>query len=187
MVPPGKTSDIVVGDFNSKTDICYSENALGNGIIDTIHDIIYLKQSFNMSNSAQVVSQLRSLNIKIMEEKKPYMLVGPGRWGSADPWLGIPVIWSDIAGVKVIIETPFKERAIDPSQGSHFFHDLISSQVGYLITKEGKGNIDVQWLDSLPLVEDMTDVRHVRVPFGIEVRIDGKQGKAVIQKKKNNR
>jgi hypothetical protein len=122
-----------------------------------------------------------------MEEKKPYMLVGPGRWGSADPWLGIPVIWSDIAGVKVIIETPFKERAIDPSQGSHFFHDLISSQVGYLITKEGKGNIDVQWLDSLPLVEDMTDVRHVRVPFGIEVRIDGKQGKAVIQKKKNNR
>jgi CheY-like chemotaxis protein len=187
MVPPGKTSDIVVDDFNAKTDICYSENALGNGIIDTIQDIVYVKPSFNMSNSAQVVSQLRSLNSKIMEEKKPYMLIGPGRWGSADPWLGIPVFWSDIAGVKVIIETPFKERAIDPSQGSHFFHDLISSQVGYLITKEGKGNIDVQWLNSLPVVEDMTDVRHVRVPFEIEVKIDGKQGKAVIRKKKNNR
>ncbi len=187
MVPPGKTSDIVIGDFNAKTDICYSENALGNGIIDTIQDIIYVKSSFNMSNSAQVVSQLRSLNSKLMEEKKPYMLIGPGRWGSADHWLGIPVIWSDIAGVKVIIETPFKERAIDPSQGSHFFHDLISSQVGYLITKEGKGNIDVQWLDSLPVIEDMTDVRHVRIPFGLEVKIDGKQGKAVIRKKKNNR
>ncbi|DAC73185.1 MAG TPA: hypothetical protein DSN98_01290 [Thermoplasmata archaeon] len=186
MVPPGKTSDIVIGDFNAKTDICYSENALGNGILDTIQDIVYVKSSFNMSNSAQVVSQLRALNSKIMEEKKPYMLIGPGRWGSADHWLGIPVIWSDIAGVKVIIEAPFKERAIDPSQGSHFFHDLISSQVGYLITKEGNGNIDVHWLDSLPVVEDMADVRHVRAPYGLEVKIDGKQGKAVIQKKKNN-
>jgi len=121
-----------------------------------------------------------------MGETKPYILVGPGRWGSADPWLGIPLIWSDIAGVKVIIETPFKERAIDPSQGSHFFHDLISSQVGYIITKEDKGNIDVQWLDSLPSIEEMTDVRHVRVPFELEVKIDGKLGKAVIQKKINN-
>jgi hypothetical protein len=186
MVPPGKTSDIVIGDFDAKTDICYSENALGNGILDTIQDIIYVKSSFNMSTSAQVVNQLRSLNSKLMEEKKPYMLIGPGRWGSADHWLGIPVIWSDIAGVKVIIETPFKERAIDPSQGSHFFHDLISSQVGYLITKDGKGNIDAQWLDSLPVIEDMTDVRHVRTPFELEVKIDGKQGKAVIRKKKNN-
>jgi hypothetical protein len=186
MVPPGKTSDISIGDFNPNTDICYSENALGNGIIETIQDIIFVKPSFDMSNSVQVVSQIRSLNTKLMEEKKPYILIGPGRWGSADHWLGIPVIWSDIAGVKVIIETPFKERTIDPSQGSHFFHDLISSQVGYLITKEGKGNIDVQWLASLPVVEDMTDVRHVRLHFRIEVKIDGKQGRAVIRKKENN-
>jgi hypothetical protein len=176
----------VIGEFNAETDLCYSENALGNGIYSTIQDIVYVKPSFTMSNSTQVVSQIRSLNSKLMEEKKPYILVGPGRWGSADPWLGIPVIWSDIAGVKVIIETPFKERAIDPSQGSHFFHDLISSQVGYLITKEDKGNIDERWLDSLPVVDDMTDVRRVRTPFELEVKIDGKQGKAVIQKKKNN-
>jgi hypothetical protein len=186
MVPPGKTSDIVIGDFNPKTDICYSENALGNGIFDTIHDIIFIKPSFDMSNSSQVVSQIRSLNAKLLEEKKPYILVGPGRWGSADHWLGIQVIWSDIAGVKVIIETPFKERAIDPSQGSHFFHDLISSQVGYLITNEEKGNIDLHWLDTLPVIEDLNDVRHARIPFELEVKIDGKQGKAVIQKKKNN-
>jgi Pyruvate phosphate dikinase, AMP/ATP-binding domain len=183
MVPPGKTSDIVIGDFNVKTDICYSENALGNGIIDHIQDIVYVKSSFEMVNSSRAVAQIRNLNTRLMSEGKPYMLVGPGRWGSADPWLGIPIIWSDIAGVKVIIEIPFKERAIDPSQGSHFFHDLISSQVGYLITKEDKGNIDVQWLDSLPSIEDMTDVRYVRVPFELEVKIDGKQGKAVIQKK----
>jgi hypothetical protein len=186
MVPPGKTSDIFIGDFNGKTDICYSENALGNGIIDHIQDIVYVKSSFDMANSARAVEQIRKQNTKLMSEAKPYVLVGPGRWGSADPWLGIPIIWSDIAGVKVIIETPFKERAIDPSQGSHFFHDLISSQVGYLITKQDKRNIDFQWLDSLPSIEDMTDVRHVRAPFELEVKIDGKLGKAVIQKKINN-
>jgi hypothetical protein len=97
------------------------------------------------------------------------------------------VIWSDIAGVKIIIETPFKERAIDPSQGSHFFHDLISSQVGYIITKEDKGNIKMEWLDSLPMVEEMPDIKHVRLPNPLEVRIDGKQGKAMIRLRKSNK
>jgi len=187
MVPPGKTSDIVIENFNPKTDICYSENALGNGIFDTIQDIIYIKSSFDMSNSSQLVSHLRSLNTKLMEEKKPYMLIGPGRWGSADPWLGIPVIWSDIAGVKVIVETPYKERAIDPSQGSHFFHDLISSQVGYIITKEGKGNINTAWLESLPVLEEMQYIKHVRISDSLEVKIDGKHGKAVIKIRKRNK
>jgi len=185
MLPPGKTSEILIEEFNPKKDLCYSENALGNGTIDHIKDIVYVKSDFEMANSIRAVPQIRRLNTKLMNEGKPYLLVGPGRWGSADQWLGIPVIWSDIAGAKVIIETPFKERSIDPSQGSHFFHDLISSQVGYLITKEDKGNIDVQWLDSLPVTEDMTDVRHVSTPFELEVKIDGKQGKAVIWKKKN--
>lgn len=184
MVPPGKSHDFVIEKYSPVTDICYSENALGNGIIDHIQDIVYVKSSFDMTNSARTVLQLRSLNSKLMSEGTPYMLVGPGRWGSADPWLGIPVIWSDIAGAKVIVETPFKERAIDPSQGSHFFHDLISSQVGYLITKTGMGNIDEHWLDTLPVVEDLPEVRHAKTPFELTVKIDGKHGKAVVQKGK---
>jgi hypothetical protein len=187
MVPPGKTSDIDIGEFNENIDLCYSENALGNGIFDTIQDIIFVKPSFDMSHSVEVVDQIRSLNLKLMEEKRPYLLIGPGRWGSADHWLGIPVIWSDIAGVKVIIETPFKERAIDPSQGSHFFHDLISSQVGYIITKEDKGDIKMEWLNSLPLIEEKSDIKHVRLPEPVEVRIDGKKGKAVIRVRKSNK
>jgi hypothetical protein len=187
MVPPGKTNDIIIGEFNPSTDRCYSENALGNGILNTIRDIVYVKPTFDMSTSTQVVEQLRYLNAKLLEEKKPYILIGPGRWGSADPWLGIPVIWSDIAGVKVIIETPFKERAIDPSQGSHFFHDLISSQVGYIITKENKGNITMDWLENLPVIEEMQDVKHVNVPHPLEVQIDGKHGKAVIRSGKSNK
>jgi len=184
MVPPGKTQDIVIEEYNPAIDICYSENALGNGIIDHIQDIVYVKSSFDMANSARTVLQLRSLNSKLLAEGTPYILVGPGRWGSADPWLGIPVIWSDIAGAKVIVETPFKEKAIDPSQGSHFFHDLISSQVGYLITKAEKGNIDDHWLDTQPIIEDLTEVRHAKAPVELEVKIDGKHGKAVIQKRK---
>jgi CheY-like chemotaxis protein len=184
MVPPGKSHDVIIEDYNPATDLCYSENALGNGIIDQIQDIVYVKSSFDMTNSARTVLQLRSLNSKLMGEGTRYMLVGPGRWGSADHWLGIPVIWSDIAGAKVIVETPFKERAIDPSQGSHFFHDLISSQVGYLITKAGKGNIDDHWLDTLPVVEDLPEVRHAKAPFELIVKIDGKHGRAVVQKGK---
>jgi hypothetical protein len=181
MLPPGKSYEVTIEKYDPARDVCYSENALGNGIIDNIIDIVYVKSSFDMSNSNILVGQIRKINSKLINEKKPYLLVGPGRWGSADHWLGIPVFWSDIAGVKVIVETPFKERAIDPSQGSHFFHDLISSQVGYLITKEEKGNIDYKWLDSLHVVEDQADVRHVKTPYPLMIKIDGKHGKAVIR------
>jgi hypothetical protein len=136
-----------------------------------------------MSNSNRAVSQIKKMNTKLMDAGKPYMLIGPGRWGSADPWLGIPVIWSDIAGVKVILETPYKERPIDPSQGSHFFHDMISSQVGYLITKKDKGNIDWNWLESLTVIEETEDVKHVETPSELEMSIDGKCGKAIITEK----
>ena len=136
-----------------------------------------------MSNSTRAVSQIRKMNNKMMEAGKPYMLIGPGRWGSADPWLGIPIIWSDIAGVKVIVETPYKERPIEPSQGSHFFHDMMSSQVGYLITKKDKGNVDWNWLGSLNILEETEDVKHVVTPSELEVSIDGKRGKAIIIEK----
>jgi hypothetical protein len=184
MVPLGKTTDIIIEDYDASKDLCYSENALGNGIIEDIRDIVYVKFDFEMANSIRAVSQIRKLNSKLMEEKKPYLLIGPGRWGSADQWLGIPVIWSDIAGTKVIVEIPFKERAIDPSQGSHFFHALLSSQVGYLITKQEKGNIDHKWLDSLEVIEDYEDVKHVKTPYPLLIKIDGKHGKAVIRQGK---
>ena len=184
MLTQGMLQEVEIQDYNSDTDFCYSENALGNGIIGNLYDVVYVKQSFDMGNSQRAVNQIKKLNSRLMNEGKAYLLIGPGRWGSADPWLGIPVIWSDIAGVKIIIETPFKERAIDPSQGSHFFHDLISSQVGYIITKRDKGDVDFSWLDSLSALEESDDVRYVRLPSELVAFIDGKTGKAVIRKKK---
>jgi len=184
MIPPDKYQEVNLENIDIDKVLCYSENALGNGIIDNIRDIVFIKsESFHMSNSSRTVSQIRKINSKLMDSGKPYMLIGPGRWGSADSWLGIPVVWSDIAGVKVIVETPYKERPIDPSQGSHFFHDMISSQVGYIITKKDKGNIDWSWLNSLKIIEETEDVKHVELPFEIEVSIDGKHGKAKISEK----
>ena len=184
MVPPDKYQEVNIENIDIDKALCYSENALGNGIINKIEDIVYIKsEDFHMSNSNRAVSQIRKMNTNLMDADKPYMLIGPGRWGSADPWLGIPIIWSDIAGVKVIVETPYGERPIDPSQGSHFFHDMISSQVGYLITKKNKGNINWKWLDSLTVIEETEDVKHVKTPSELEVRIDGKHGKAIINEK----
>jgi hypothetical protein len=184
MIPPDKFQEVNLENIDIKKVLCYSENALGNGIIDGIRDIVFVKsESYDMANSARTVSQIKKINAKLMDMDRPYILIGPGRWGSADSWLGIPVIWSDIAGVKVIIETPYKERPIDPSQGSHFFHDMMSSQVGYIITKKDKGNVDWNWLNSLRVIEETEDIKHVETDFEIEVSVDGKRGNAIIKDK----
>jgi len=110
---------------------------MGHSIISDISDIIYVDQDhFDLSKSVQIVDKIRKKNEELMDKKTPYILIGPGRWGSSDPWLGIPVTWSNIAGTCAIVETPYKQRHIDPSQGSHFFHDMMASKVAYLITKK---------------------------------------------------
>ncbi len=183
MVPPHKKIDINIDEIPNEDILFISENALGNGIYNDILDIVFIKQdTFDLSNSNQVVNQIRIINSKLMEEKKPYILIGPGRWGSSDPWLGIPVIWSDIAGSKIIIETPYKERHIDPSQGSHFFHDMIASQVGYLITKKQE-EIDWNWINSQKIIKETEFLKHVKTSTNLQAIIDGKLGKAIIREK----
>ena len=189
MIPLEKNIDININEIPKENTLFYSENALGNGIIENLKDIIYIDQElFDLSNSTQVVNQIKSINNKLMDEKKPYVLVGPGRWGSTDPWLGIPVIWSDIAGAKVIIEMPYKERHIDPSQGSHFFHDMIASQVVYLITKKEK-DIDWQWIKKQKIVEETEFIKHIQTQIPLKTIVDGKIGKGLIlkQEAKNNK
>jgi len=183
MVPPEKKVDIDVDKIPKEEILFKSENALGNGVINNISDIVYVDQdSFDMSNSNKVVNEIRKINNNLMDKNKPYLLVGPGRWGSTDPWLGIPVIWSDIAGAKVIVETPYKERPIDPSQGSHFFHDMMASQVGYLITKK-ETDIDWKWITSLKISSETKFIKYVKTPYALQVIIDGKNGRAIIRKK----
>ena len=181
MLPPDKKFEVTIDDFNSKNVICYSENALGNDIYEGIQDVVFVKsESFDMTKSYKVVDQIKKINNKLIEKNKPYILIGPGRWGSSDHFLGIPVVWRDIAGAKVIIETPYKERAIDFSQGSHFFHDMISANVSYMMTKE-EGNVDWKWLNSLVTIEEMEYIKHVKTKKPLIVKVDGKTGKAIIK------
>jgi hypothetical protein len=183
MRPKGKHADISLHTYNPDTDLCFSDNALGNGIIDNLTDIVYITpESFDLANTQRTVEQLRAINTTLMDQNRPYILIGPGRWGSSDPWLGIPVQWSDIAGAKVILETPVKARIIEPSQGSHFFHDMMAGQVGYLMTKSGPANIHYDWLETLPVLTTTQDTKHVRSPEPLIVLIDGKTGKAALRK-----
>jgi len=187
MIPPHKKIDIDIDKMQKKEFLICSENALGNGIFGDLRDIIYVNEKeFDMSKSRDVVNQLRKLNIDLMDKNKPYILIGPGRWGSTDPWLGIPVIWSDIAGAKIIIETPYKERHIDPSQGSHFFHDMIASEVGYLITKQQK-NIDWHWIYSQEKVTETRFLTHIKSKNPLQGILDGKKGKAIIREVKSSK
>ena len=183
MLPPEKNIDIDIEEISKEKTLIYSENALGNGILKNIKDIIYIDQeSFDLSNSNTVVNQIRNINTKLMEQKKPYILIGPGRWGSTDPWLGIPVIWSDIAGAKVIVETPYKERHIDPSQGSHFFHDMMASKVLYFITKK-EDNIDWKWIKKQKIVEKTDFLKHITTQKPLKAVVDGRVGKGVAFEK----
>jgi len=177
--------DMDIDEYKEDELICKSQNAIGYGVMGDIKDIIYIKyDEFDFKDSQSVVEKLRRLNKRLMDDDRPYILVGPGRWGSSDEWLGIPVLWSDIAGARVIVETTTAGRNIDPSQGSHFFHDMISSQAGYMIADSE--NIDWDWLRSQQIVEKLEDIVHVRTKEPLEIMIDGKEGKGVIKKSKKN-
>lgn len=181
MMSGEKVVDVDVGGYDEEELLCYSEDALGYGVIEDIRDVVYVSpDTFEMKNSQKAVDDLKKMNEELSE--KGYILIGPGRWGTTDPWMGIPVNWGDIAGAEVIIETPTKGRSIEPSQGSHFFHDMISSDTGYMMLRDDRGELDWDWLKEQETVDGSGDVKHVRTP-PMQIRIDGKEGKGVIIRK----
>ena len=131
-----------------------------------------------------IAEDIGKLNDRLLKENKNYILVGPGRWGSADPWLGIPVKWPQISGARVIVESGLKNYRIDPSQGTHFFQNLTSFRVGYFTINPyiNDGYYDLEFLSNFtPLFEDEF-IRHIRFENPVEVRIDGKKNMGVILK-----
>ncbi|MFH0816018.1 MAG: PEP/pyruvate-binding domain-containing protein [Methanobacteriota archaeon] len=185
MVAKSDLVTVELGDIDKSQTLCQSDSVMGNGIVDGMVDFVYVKpETFEMANSQQVVPCIRKINKTLMNEGRPYILIGPGRWGSTDPWLGIPIIWSDIAGSKTIVETPVDGRVIDPSQGSHFFQNMSSLKLGYFTIKPRFAeDFDWNWLNNLPVVAEEGDVRHARSPVPVQVRIDGRTGRGAILKK----
>ncbi|WP_430813271.1 PEP/pyruvate-binding domain-containing protein [Carboxylicivirga sp. RSCT41] len=163
--------------------IIHSRSALGNGVIDDIQDIIYIKSdNFNPANNTKLVPIIEKLNAPFHADNKPYVLIGPGRWGSQDPWLGVPVKWTQISGARLIVETGLENYRVDPSQGTHFFQNLTSLRVGYFTVTPsiGDGFIDTEYLDALPAVYEDEYIRHVRLDKVCCVKIDGQKGIGVV-------
>ena len=158
---------------------------LGNGIVKNIHDIIFIdRDRFDRSRSRIVANEISVLNSKLLDEKRPFLLIGVGRWGTLDPWLGIPVTWDQISGARAIIETDFKDFDVEPSQGSHFFHNLNSFMVGYFTvrSKDKKSYLDWQWLQEREPIMELQYTKLLRFKKPIVIKMDGKKGRGVILK-----
>ena len=156
-----------------------SNNSLGHGISEDVYDVVYVKTSddFTAANNPAIAEEIERINRHFLDEKRGYILVGPGRWGSSDYWLGIPVKWPHISGARLIVESGLKNYRVDPSQGTHFFQNLTSFGVGYFTinTYNNDGIFRKDLLDEMPAIEETTFVRHVRFDRPLKIMMDGKR------------
>lgn len=161
-----------------------SHNSLGHGVSDDIVDVVYVKtdENFTASDNPVVAMEVERINKKFLADGKNYVLVGPGRWGSSDSWLGVPVKWSHISAAKLIVETTLNNYSVDPSQGTHFFQNLTSFGVGYFTIDENKGMgfFRKEILDAMPAVEETPHVRHVRFSKPLHIMMDGMKQEGLV-------
>ncbi|MBN2667859.1 MAG: phosphoenolpyruvate synthase [Bacteroidales bacterium] len=165
--------------------LIYSQSALGNGVDESVYDIIYVKpEVFDASKTKLIAEKINAINQQMSQQNRNYILVGPGRWGSSDPWLGVPVKWAQISMAKLIIESGLKDYRIDPSQGTHFFQNLTSFRVGYFTLNPytNEGRYDTQFLNEKSSVYEDEYIRQVRFRKPIVFKIDGKTNKGIVLK-----
>jgi CheY-like chemotaxis protein len=177
--------NIDLDNVDKSETILYSESVLGNGIYKNIRDIIYVKtENFNFLNNTKTVDIIDKLNRKFIENDENYVLIGPGRWGSSDPSLGIPVKWANISASRIIVESGLENYRIDPSQGTHFFHNLTSFKVGYFTINPflKDGLFDEKFLNQIQCVYEDDIIRHVRFDNELKIEINGKTSKGVVYK-----
>ena len=172
-------------EVDPEKTIIYSESGLGNGVFKDIKDFVYVKpESFDASKTNTIADKIEKINSQMLEEKKNYVLVGPGRWGSSDPWLGIPINWGQISAARIIVESGLENYRIDPSQGTHFFQNLTSFGVGYLTVNPfmKDGYFDIEYLDRQPSAYEDEYIRHIIFPKPLKILIDGRTNTGVIYK-----
>jgi hypothetical protein len=155
-------------------------------VITGLHDVVYVKPDrFDAIHTPAMAQEIAELNARLLEENRPYVLIGPGRWGSSHRTLGIPVSWSQICAARVIVETTLEDFLVEPSQGSHFFQNLTAFGIAYLTVNpwSAQGFIDWGWLDAHPAVSESRFVRHIRVFAALEARINGEVSEAAVLKR----
>lgn len=172
---------------NVKSDdlICKSEQVLGHGVVDNVKDIVCIDlDKFDRKFTHEVAHEIAQFNSKMVGEDLPYLLIGLGRWGTLDPWLGIPVTWEQINGARAIIESNFTDFNVTPSQGSHFFQNLTSFKIGYFTVDDftQQGFIDWKWLSKQNIIENKNFTKHIQLEQPLTIKINGHKNKGIIVK-----
>jgi len=174
--------NVEISGEDRKRAICCSSMALGNGQIQDIEDIVFVDpDAFDVTRTIEIAAEVGRLNKQIAASHRRYLLFGPGRWGSADRWLGIPVKWTDISAVRAVVETATEALKADPSQGSHFFHNITSLDISYLTASGNERDfVDWDWLKAQPTGTATAHLRHVKLTQPLTIKIDGKKSEGVI-------
>lgn len=182
------TKEVITDDIDSissEATIISCQNALGHGIVNDIYDLVYVRpEAFKAANNQRIATEIDKINRLLMSENRNYILIGPGRWGSSDPWLGIPVKWSNICNARIIVESGLSHYRVDPSQGTHFFQNLTSLGVAYFTINpfQNDGNYDVDFLNTQGAETENEFIRHIRFTNPVVAKIDGRKNIGVILK-----
>ncbi len=181
--------DLSVSNVEPRQLLCESSKVLGNGRIENLRDLVVVdSQRFERGRSQEVAKAVAHFNGVLSSDNRPYLLIGVGRWGSNDPWLGIPVEWDEISGARVIVEAGFRDFRVTPSQGSHFFQNLTAFQIGYFTVNPdaGEGSVDWEWLSEQPSVGEDGCVRHLRFENPVRVIMNSRTSQGIIFKPEAN-
>ncbi|RLD38709.1 MAG: phosphoenolpyruvate synthase [Bacteroidetes bacterium] len=174
-----------LSSIKKEDTLIYSKSALGNGVISDLHDFIFVKpETFDASKSTEIAEHINEINKRLTDEERYYILIGPGRWGSKDSWLGIPVKWPYISNARIIVESGLENYRIDPSQGTHFFQNLTSFRVGYFTINPfiDDGYYDLDYLNKMPVYYEDEFIKHIRFEEALRAEIDGKNTLGVVYK-----
>ena len=182
MVVSDQVVDVSVEDLSDPRAFVASDMVMGNGIAEDVQDIVFVRpDNFSPLNTPAIAQELQSINGELRDQKRAFLLIGFGRWGSSHPSLGIPVDWSQISGARAIVEATLPEMNVELSQGSHFFHNLSSFRASYFMVRYGsRFAINWDWLNRQPVIAETEFIRHVRPEAGLSVRVDGRTGRGVI-------
>jgi CheY-like chemotaxis protein len=185
LVVSNEIEELELENFEEQDLFTKSDLVLGHGVINDVKDIVFVDiEKFDRKNTVEVAHEIAQFNSKLLTNKTPYLLIGLGRWGTLDPWLGIPVTWEQINGARAIIESNFTDFNVAPSQGSHFFQNLTSFKIGYFTVNEldEQGFIDWDWLRNQKIAEQKEYTKHVKFDKPITIKINGHKSKGIIVK-----
>lgn len=184
LVVPGTEVLVDPEELEAPEVLVASDRVMGHGVLETIRDIVYVEpDGYDPARNPEIAREAEQMNRSFLESGRPYLLVGFGRWGSSDPWLGSPVTWGQICAARGIVEASLPSLPGDLSQGSHFFHNITAFGVPYFTVRhDSAGRIDWDWIRSLPVAAETRHLRHVTLPEPLTVKVDGRTGRGVIRR-----